>query len=446
MSQDNPIAIQDVLDNGPWSLLQKMAALMAAGAVLLDGFDIQVLGFAVPSIATEWHLAKSSFALIFGVSLAAIAAGHLTGGWIGDRFGRRKALFFAVLWFGIATLLLANATSLNGIFVWRMISSLGIGAALPNATAYIAEITPSRFRTTVLSASIVCIPGGGLFGGIIAAHLLPVASWRVLILIAGTLPFLLALLIWIALPESPRFLAAHPANHQRLRQQLHRFGMPVATDAVFVAESIPTSQEGVGTLLRPPYRRDTLSVWAAFCFCLISVFLVFNWLPSMLTTLGMGPAAASNGLAIYNFGGIAGAILFGLWMNHRGSRLPLLLAAACAVLSALWPALHLIVAPAGTPLLTVQLGVQGFFVNAVQTALYAVAAHLYPTRFRSRGVAIASAFGRAGAVASAFLGGKALQHSGQDYFLLLTLTLSCVTISLLFLRNHIPGTRSLSPA
>ena len=441
MSQSNSVSVQDMLDSSRWSTLQKFAAVLAACAVLLDGFDIQVLSFAVPSIAAEWHLPKSSFALIFGTSLAAVAAGTAAGGWIGDRFGRRKALFFSVLWFGVATLLTASSPSQSMLFIWRLISSLGIGAAIPNATAFIAEITPLRSRMTVLSASIVCIPGGGLFGGLIAAQVLPVASWRVLILIAGALPVLLSLVLWLALPESPRFLASRPAGRSDLLELLTRFGMIVPEDVVFTAESVHVSDEGAGALLRPPFRRDTLSLWSAFCFCLISVFLIFNWLPSMLSTLGMGPAAASNGLAIYNFGGIAGAVLFGIWMNRTGSRVPLLLAAACAVLSALWLGLHLVVSPTGTPLLTFQLGVHGFFTNAVQTTLYGLAAHVYPTRFRSRGVAVASAFGRAGAVASAFLGGNALQHSGPDYFFLLVTTLTCVLVSLLFLRNHIPGTR-----
>jgi hypothetical protein len=52
------------------------------------------------------------------------------------------------------------------------------------------------------------------------------------------------------------------------------------------------------------------------------------------------------------------------------------------------------------------------------------------------------AFGRSGAILSAFLGGNALHHSGSTYFLILCVTLTGVTISLLFLQNHIPGQRA----
>jgi AAHS family 4-hydroxybenzoate transporter-like MFS transporter len=175
---------------------------------------------------------------------------------------------------------------------------------------------------------------------------------------------------------------------------------------------------------------------------LVSIYFVFNWLPSMLNTLGLDAAAASSGLAVYNFGGVIGAVLLGIWINRVGSRAPMIFAAVGSVASALWLALHLITPPAGTPLLTFQLGLHGAFANAVQTTLYALAAHVYPTRFRSRGVATALAFGRSGAILSAFLGGNALHHSGSTYFLILCVTLTGVTISLLFLQNHIPGQRA----
>lgn len=440
--QKNLATVKALIDEGKWTRPQKLSALLAAGAITLDGLDIQILGFAVPAISQEWNLEKSSFALIFAISLLAVAAGTFVGGFIGDKFGRRRAIIAAVLWFGLSTLLLATSHSLGMLFFWRLVSGLGIGAALPNATAFIAETTPERRRTSVIAATIVCIPLGGVLGGVIAAHILPFFSWRVLIAIAGVLPLLLSGLLLFALPESPRFLAAQPNGRARLLKELAKFGLPVDSDTEFLPDTTVVKNEGIATLIRPPYRRDTFSLWAAFGLCLVSIYFVFNWLPSMLSTLGLNAAAASNGLGIYNLGGVIGSILLGIWMNRSGSRIPLIFATLGSVASALWLALYLVTPAAGSLLLSFQLGTHGFFANAVQTALYALAAHIYPTQFRSRGVAAASAFGRTGAILSAFLGGKALHHSGSTYFLILCVTLTGVTISLLFLRNHIPGQRN----
>lgn len=435
----NVVSASLLIDRSRWSALQKLCALLAACAITLDGLDIQILSFAVPAIARDWHLAKSSFAIIFATSLLAIAAGTLVGGQLGDRLGRRKAIAFSVLWFGVFTMLLSTSGSLPILFFYRLVSGLGIGAALPNATAYVAEVTPARIRTTLLAATIVCIPFGGVVGGVLAAHILSVSSWHALILAGGALQLVLGLLMLALLPESPRFLAAHPARHDETLLLLHRFGISIP-EGTTVIEPKATATDGgdrMADLLAPVYRRDTVSLWFAFCFCLISVYMVFNWLPSLLTNLGLSPSAASSGLALYNLWGMAGALVLGYWMNRRGSRVPLLIVGVASTASAVWLAVSLPSNPAASPLLRWQLGLHGFLVNAMQSSLYALAAHLYPTRLRARGVAAAAAFGRSGAVLSAFLGGSSLHYAGSVYFYILGVTLTGTLISLQFLRRGI---------
>ena len=433
------------MDMGAWSSTQKLAAFAGACVITLDGLDIQILSFAVPQIARDWHIAKSSFALVFAISLIAISIGTIVGGWLGDTFGRRKSIILAVMWFGIFTMFLATSRSMTMLFFYRLISGLGIGAALPNATAYVAEVTPARARTAVISSSIVCVPLGGFVGGLIAAHVLPMAGWRTLVAIAGMLPIGVACLLFALLPESPRFVAARFRREDAVRV-LAVFGLTVEPGVTILSERTDTAEQAdsIGALLAPRYRRDTLALWSAFGFCLISVYLVFNWLPSLLSNLGLNAAAASTGLATYNLFGIFGTLLLGLWMNRRGSRGPLVVAGLGSIVSALWLAVHLAPSPTGNTTLSMQIGAHGFFVNGVQSALYAIAAHLYPTRLRSRGVAAASAFGRMGAVLSAFVGGRALHYRGPVFFWILALTLSGTVISLQFLRNHIAGVREAS--
>jgi MFS transporter, AAHS family, 4-hydroxybenzoate transporter len=435
-------AVADLIDGGPWSLMQKTAAVLAACAVTLDGMDIQVLSLVVPQIARDWQLTKASFALLFALSLVSVATGTAIGGWLGDRFGRRRTILFAVAWFGAFTLIMASSSSLFALYVFRLISGLGIGAALPNAAAYIAEITPLRVRTAAVTATIVCIPLGGVVGGLIGAYVLSVSSWRMLIAIAGALPVGLAALLTLALPESPRFLATR-GRSLAAASVLRRFGIRLEEGTGLIAEhwrdGRPPRGQRLRELLSSLYRRNTVSLWVAFCFCMISVYLVFNWLPSLLSNLGLGPSAASKGLATYNFYGIVGTLLLGIWMNHAGSRIPLRVVGIAAIASALWLALTAGSADHGSALFSFQIGVHGFFVNGVQTALYAMAAQIYPTALRARGVAAASAIGRVGAVLSAFLGGRALQHPASAYFFLLAGMMTCAVVSLQFMTTHLRG-------
>ena len=89
---------------------------------------------------------------------------------------------------------------------------MGAGGALPNASALAAEFAPVRRRAAAVKLTIVCVPLGGMLGGLIAARVLPAFGWRALYQIGGAAPLLCALLLWAALPESPRFLAQRPAR------------------------------------------------------------------------------------------------------------------------------------------------------------------------------------------------------------------------------------------
>ena len=61
--------------------------------------------------------------------------------------------------------------------------------------------------------------------------------------------------------------------------------------------------------------------------------------------------------------------------------------------------------------------VTGGLLNAVQTTMYALAAHVYPTEIRSTGVGTAVAFGRIGNMLAVYVGGYALDQGGPPgYF------------------------------
>jgi MFS transporter, AAHS family, 4-hydroxybenzoate transporter len=195
--------------------------------------DIQMMGYAIPSIAAEWHVARSNFAPILAFGLFGVAAGTACGGIVGDRIGRKKALILSVIVFGAATLGFAFAHSISALFALRLIAGLGIGGALPNATTLTAEFTPARQRPLAVTLSIVCIPLGGVLAGTIASHLLVTGSWRTLFWIGGLSPLLLALLLLVVLPESPRYLIRHPEHRHQIVSLLRKMGIPTEEGATF---------------------------------------------------------------------------------------------------------------------------------------------------------------------------------------------------------------------
>lgn len=429
-----------LIDEAPWSAYQKALTLLAAMAVIFDGFDIQILGFAVPSIMKEWHLARAAFAPVLALGLAGMATGSPFAGYCGDRFGRKPALIGCVTLFGVATVATAFVHSLPILAVLRFITGMGAGGAVPNAGAFSAEFAPARRRPAAVKLTIVCIPLGGMVGGLIAAWVLPAFGWRALYMLGGALPLTFALIMLAVLPESPRFLAQRPAGWPALVRVLNRMGHSVPEGSAFedTIEKKSTQQAPIRALFGPTLRRDTLGLWLAFFTCLSSIYLTFGWLPALLTSQGLSVASASQGLAMHNFGGVLGVLIWAVLMTAFGSRKPLIWGALATAASAL--AMILIPVPpqvAGTLLLG-GLGLQGLLINAVQTSMYALAAHIYPTSVRSSGVAWAASMGRVGGIASSLFGAGLIGAGAGAFWGATALGLVFTTLGLISIRNHIP--------
>jgi AAHS family 4-hydroxybenzoate transporter-like MFS transporter len=279
-----------------------------------------------------------------------------------------------------------------------------------------------------------------MFAGLFAGYVLPRSGWRPLFLVGGALPIVFALALVVALPESPRFLARHRERWQELSALLARFMPRPAADTSYTdpAETRFEQRQGFLALLRPEYRRDTIALWCAFFMCMLTIYSAFSWLPTMLVSAGLSTRVASSGLTAYNTGGVVGALLCAVAMARFGSRAPLLAcclggAASALLLTRLELADH-------TSLLILGLGIHGFFVNAVQSTMYALCAHVYPTIVRATGTATAAMFGRLGAVLSGFVGAAVITRAGASGFLtVLGTAMIFVFIALASVRHHVAG-------
>lgn len=442
-----PVEIGPLLDHGPWGGYQKLVLFMTALAVILDGFDNQVLGFAIPAIVKEWGVTRQAFAPIFAIGFLGMSLGTALGGMLGDRAGRRTALIAAVALFGISTLASAFAPNLVVLGVLRTISGFGLGAAMPNATTLIAEFSPTRRRSLAVTLGIVCIPLGGLLGGLIAAHTLPTLGWRALFIMGGIAPLILtgALAVW--LPESPRFLAGRAGRAGELDKVMARMGHAHDgagfTDQSDGQSGRPVAKASFGQLFDKAFRLDTVALWGAFFFCILSTYVVFSWAPSMLSASGFDLAVSSNGLAAFNLGGVMGAVA-GAWAILRyGSRISMLAMAAGAVISCGLLAMTPLDAGHGATRLMAELFVAGAFINGVQTTLYALAAQVYPAAVRATGVGATAAVGRLGAIVSSFIGAAVVTSGGAAYFGAIALTMTFTLVSLALIGRHAP--RALAP-
>ena len=380
---------------------------------MFDGVDNQLLGIALPSLMAEWKLPRSAFAPVISLGYVGMMIGGAIAGMLGDRIGRRTALLGSVALFGVMTSAVAFIDSATSLAIFRFLAGLGLGGAMPNAAALAAEYSPARIRPFAVTLAIVCVPIGGTIAGLVGLRALPVVGWRTVFLAGGVIPVVAAVVLRWLLPESPQFLAG----------QTQRRTKPIAP---------------LRSLFSIDLRADTTALWIAFLSCMLSVYLPFAWLTALLTGAGFSADTANTGITVFNLGGVAGAIVGGLAIARFGSKPAILSMAAIAVVGAVVLAFMPMSPAASTAPLIAMLAVIGAAINGVQTTMYALAAHVYPTAVRATGVGSAVAFGRTGAVLSGYVGTWVIDSGGaRSYFAAIAAMMALAFLALASVRRHV---------
>ncbi len=176
---------------------------------------LELLGPSTPeAIVTRWF-AWYQAAFLFGA-----AAGGWLFGALGDRLGRSRSMGFAVLCYSLFTLVGYFAHAAELMLVLRVLACLGIGGVWPNAVALVAEAWPDASRPFLAGLLGAAANFGFVLLGAIA-YFYPITadSWRWVMLV-GSCPALLGVLILVLVPESPRWVEGAKASASPIREVL----------------------------------------------------------------------------------------------------------------------------------------------------------------------------------------------------------------------------------
>jgi AAHS family 4-hydroxybenzoate transporter-like MFS transporter len=321
----------------------------------------------------------------------------------------------------------------------RFLAGIGLGGALPNAATLAAEFVPRGQRPMAVTATIVCVPLGAMLAGILGSQLLETMGWRGLFVVGGVVPLVAVAALARLLPESPRFLARHPARRPELVRLSGKLGRPVPPDAVFEdSTERNVTRAPLSSLFDTEFRRDTIALWLSFCSCLLAVYLGFSWLPTVLAGAGFGAGVASSGITAFNLGGVVGALVSGAVMSRIGSRVAMLTMSIAAIAGALTLSLMKMSPEAPLAPIMIMLTITGGLINAIQTTMYALATNVYPSAMRATGVGAATAVGRAGAILSGYAGPWALALRGSaSYFGLIAAAMAVCLLALARITRHV---------
>ncbi len=379
-------------------------------AAIIEGFDLQAAGVAAPKLVPAFELVPDQMGLFFSAATFGLVFGALGGGVIADRWGRRTGLALSLAVFGLFSIGTAFAGTFEHLVLMRFLTGVGLGGALPNLIAIAAESVSPERRGRAVAFMYAGVPLGGALASLVAMMGLH-DDWRSIFVVGGILPLLLILplLTWMA----PFRVTQTGKGSTRRRDVL------LASGAL----------------------AQTLLLWTAFFFGLVVVYLLLNWLPQILVSLGFTRDTASLVQIVFNIGGSLGAILGGRFLD---SRRPALSAALC--FGGLMLAIALLaMVPAGNvaaALLT------GAFVGAtligVQALLYGIAPQCYPLEVRGVGVGLAVSVGRFGSIAGPLFAGWLLASGmgpQQLLYALLPIAALCgaTTVALIISRDKVPS-------
>jgi AAHS family benzoate transporter-like MFS transporter len=353
-------------------------------AVLLDGFDLVVLGTVIPVLLKGhvWGLTAASSTFIATIGLVGMTIGAMGIGTITDYIGRRRVMITAVTIFSVCTLLCALATSIPMFAAFRFLAGLGLGGCLPTAITLVQEFA-RKGRT---SSATTLIMTGYHVGAVLTAVLGLLVlgnghAWQWMFVIGAVPGLILAPLMFRFLPESEVFL------EQRSR----------------AASATEPTASPVAGLFRNGLARPTLAFWGASFLGLILVYGLNTWLPQLMITAGYPLQQGLGLLLTLNAGAIAGMVVAGNMANRFGPRAAALTwfglgAVFLAALSIPLPAAPLYIAVFLT----------GAFVFSAQTLIFAYVGRVYPAPNRATGLGWTAGVGRIGAIVGPIIIGALL--------------------------------------
>lgn len=391
---------KSLLDTGPISKLQYATIFVCFLMNILDGMDVLVISYCAPAIAKSWAVGPEALGVVFSAGLAGMTLGALLLAPFADQIGRKKMILLSAIIMGTGMYLTAYCTDVTQIVFLRFFSGIGIGSMLASTASLTAEYTPDSTKDFWVSLVISGYPVGAVLSGLVAAQIVPTKGWQMMFQLAGIASFVTIPVIWFLLSESLDFyLKKQPANAlSKANAILAKMGRPTLSELPEILEkrvALPVKK-----LVNSEFRIPTFQLWTALFLAFGSLYFLTSWIPKLAESTGLSLSLAIYAGTVFNVGAFFGIVTQGFFSSRIGLKKTI---ALFFVLTALLMAIFKVFI--GSDFLLFVFGLLGFGIQGGFVGLYAVAARLYPTEFRTMGVGWAIGMGRLGGVIGPAAGG-----------------------------------------
>jgi MFS family permease len=411
------ISAGEALNEGPLTgALWKIWFLSAMG-VFLDGFDLFVVGVALPFIARDFAPRPVELGLVAAAAPVGAILGTLLGGRLCDRFGRRPVFLIDLGIFIVFAVLSAVSWNIASLLAFRLILGVGVGADYPISATYVSEFMPARLRGRMLVSAFSFQALGSITGAAIGLAILLVyphaVAWRFM-LAAGAVPALVILVLRQSTPESPRWCELHgkTGEAQAICSQL-------AGRTIEIAQTTERALAWSALYSREFIRRTLLTAvpWFLMDVCLYGIGL---FTPVILATLGFGAPPGHTPVsyiandihstqgAVFLDGFLVIGFVLAFWLIDHLGRIRLQMAGFLGMsVGLLLVGIGAALRAAGSQdisLILIGFALFNLMVNmGPNPTTYTLPAEIFPTALRGSGNGNAAAAGKIGAAAGIFL-------------------------------------------
>lgn len=383
-----------------------LSALMA-----FDMADLTSFAVAAPAVRADWRLGIDDIATVTSAAFLGMFIGSLLGGWLSDRFGRRRTIVWATLGYSAASLASAFSQSLWDLAILRVLTGLGLMAATTAMLTYVSEMFPREHRGRVQSL-IVAI---GLLGipamSWSARWLVPLgeSAWR-WVFVLGAAGAVVALVANWVLPESVRWLDVQGRSTEALAtvELLEDEASQLRDEPANVTAPVVEDAGGFAALVgERRLRRRTIVLSVSLMLATLTYYGFNAWVPTLLVDHGMTASQSLTYVSILALAACPGALLAIAFVDRWERRYVIcgvyITVGALILAFGLAPTTPVLLASGLLMMLFVQIGTASF---------YTYMPEVFPTAMRSSGVGVANGSGRIATFAGTFLVAAILTNLG----------------------------------
>lgn len=366
---------------------------------LLFGFDISVISGTVPFLEDYFSLDAAAKGWVVSSALAGCIIGATTGGWLGDRFGRKLILKICAIFFAVSAIGSGFATSLPSFIIYRIIGGFAVGGASALAPVYIAEVSPAHLRGRMVSINQLTIVIGislAYYSNYILLDKFE-EPWRWMFA-AEAVPALVFFVALFFIPDSPRWLIKR-GRFSEAENILSRISPGI--DQTPVLEEIKESlisekvekELGIKEILSPKLRPILIiAIFLAVFQQWSGINVIFFYAPDIFASMQSGIDAALFQTTLIGITNLVFTFV-AMWLIDKIGRKALMISGSLMMaIGYLLISFFISKDVNSNLLLAVILLTAGSFAATLGPVVWVVMSEIFPNRVRGTGMAIATFF------------------------------------------------------